>query len=75
MSYIYLFPFLGHSAKPEAQAHLDLKPGRLSGPQTWLIFFFMLKMKWSAVPLPCSTFFLGFMGGGRAAAPIGDKVL
>ena len=27
------------------------------------------------VPLPCSTFSLGFMGGGRAAAPIGDEVL
>ena len=32
-------------------------------------------IKWSAVPLPCSTFFLVFMGGGRAAAPIGDEVL
>ena len=25
-------------------------------------------IKWSAVPLPCSTFFLVFMGGSRAAA-------
>ena len=32
-------------------------------------------IKWSAVPLPCSTFFLVFMGGGRAAAPIGDEVV
>ena len=32
-------------------------------------------IKWSAVPSPCSTFSLVFMGGGRAAAPIGDKVL
>ena len=32
-------------------------------------------IKWSAVPLPCTTFFLVFMGGGRAVAPIGDKVL
>ena len=32
-------------------------------------------IKWSAVPLPCSTFFLVFMGGSRAAALIGDKVL
>ena len=27
-------------------------------------------IKWSAVPLPCSTFSLVFMGAGRAAAPI-----
>ena len=27
-------------------------------------------IKWSSVPLPCSTFSLVFMGGGRAAAPI-----
>ena len=31
-------------------------------------------IKWSAVPLPCSTFSLVFMGAGRAAAPIGDEV-
>ena len=32
-------------------------------------------IKWSAVPLSCCTFSLVFMGGGRAAAPIGDEVL
>ena len=32
-------------------------------------------IKWSAVPLPCSTFSLVFMVAGRAAAPIGDIVL
>ena len=32
-------------------------------------------IKWSVVPLPCSTFSLVFMGAGRAVAPIGDKVL
>ena len=32
-------------------------------------------IKWSAVPLPCSTFSLVLMGAGIAATPIGDKVL
>ena len=31
-------------------------------------------IKLSAVPLPCSTF-LGSLGGNRAAAPIGDRIL
>ena len=56
----------------------------LQGP-IWPIHGPMPRVRWverrksspkaSAVPLPCSTFSLVFMGGGRAAAPIGDKVL
>ena len=45
-------------------------------PITWHIINKKPKgVKWSAVPLPCSTFSWVFMGGGRAEAPIGDKVL